>query len=140
MNSDYCVEKIVADIRTETMKGREDPFLTSYYFTFIDRMRKADQIIIVGAGNYGRYLYKILEQNNIYTVTCFADNSSNQYASGVYGKKVLALADAVKQNMNAYFVVTPQCYIMELIRQLAELCVSLDQIDCFVVANTGMEI
>ena len=140
VNSDYCVKEIVENIRTQTMKERDDPFLTSYYYAFIERMMKADQIIIVGAGNYGRSLYKILEQNNIHTVIRFADNSCDQYESGVYGKKVLAIADAAEQNRNAYFVVTPQYYIMELIRQLSELCVSLEQIDCFIVANTGMEI
>lgn len=133
-----CVEEIVEEIKIETEKKGEDPFLTPYYFDFIEHVRQAKEIVIVGAGNYGRDLYKILKQNGIHTVKHFADNGHERFKSGVYGKKVLSLADAVAQNTDAYFIITPQCYVMELIRQLVRLEVDIDRLDCFIAGNTGM--
>lgn len=138
INNGICVEELVREIRKETEKETDDPFLTAYYFDFIRRLSNVEEIVIVGAGNYGRDLYKVLEQHGVYTVKCFADNMCERYKNGVYRNRVLSLADATIQYKNAYFVVTPQNYIMELIRQLIGLGINVDKIDCFIIGNTGL--
>ncbi|MDE6363272.1 MAG: hypothetical protein K2L86_03255, partial [Lachnospiraceae bacterium] len=102
------------------------------------QLRRVKEFVIGGALNYGRDFYKILKQNRINTVKCFADNGYERYKNGVYGNRVLSLTDAVAQNAGAFFVVTAQCYVMELIRQLVRLGVDIDRMDCFIVVNTGM--
>ena len=74
-NVDFCIKEIVQNIAREVSSEKNDPFLTPYYFNFIERLKQVREIVIVGAGFYGRNLYKILEQNHIYTVKCFADNA-----------------------------------------------------------------
>lgn len=139
-NADFHIEEIVQSIAREVNSEKNDPFLTPYYFKFIEQLKQFHEIVIVGAGFYGRNLYKILEQNNIHTVKCFADNAYERFENGIYGNIVLALQDAVKQNSNAYFVITPRYYYMELIRQLLKLGVNAERIDCFIVSDTGLEI
>lgn len=139
-SSNFRIEEIVQDIVRETGSETDDPFLTPYYFKCIDRLRQSEKIIIVGAGFYGRNLYKILKQNNINTVKCFADNACKRYRNGIYDIDVLSLQDAAAQNDGAYFVITPRYYYMDLVRQLLRLGVDVDRIDCFIVSDTGLEI
>lgn len=138
--NNFHIEEIVQNIAKEVNREKNDPFLTPYYFKFIEQLRQFQEIVIVGAGFYGRNLYKILEQNDIHTVKCFADNGYRRYKNGVYGKKVLSLQDATEKQSCAYFVVTPRFYYMELIRQLLNLGVNADRVDCFIVSDTGLEI
>lgn len=139
-NADFCIEEIVQNIIEEVNSKKSDPFLTPYYFKFIEQLKQFHEIVIVGAGFYGRNLYKILEQNHVHTVKCFADNAYERFENGIYGNTVLALQDAVRQNSDAYFIITPRYHYMELIRQLLQLGVNAERIDCFIVSDTGLEI
>lgn len=139
-SSNFCIEEIVQDIVRETGSETDDPFLTPYYFKCMDRLRQFEKIVIVGAGFYGRNLYKILKQNNVNTVKCFADNACGRYRNGIYNIEVLSLPDATAQNDDAYFVITPRYYYMDLLRQLLRLGVDVNRIDCFIISDTGLEI
>lgn len=101
------------------------------YQGIAERVRNQKEIIIVGAGSYGKKLYEILKINGIDNVLCFADNSLGNFVNGVYDKKVISIEDAVKKYRNAYYVVTPKYYFMELIRQINLSGIPINQIDCF---------
>lgn len=142
MNETVNVVDIISQIRSnlitniENMQQKSEnsvemPKKKIRYQGIVERVRNQKKIIIVGAGNYGKQLYEIFKRNGIENVVCFADNSAGNYVNGVFDKKVVSIDDAVKEHKDAYYIVTPKYYFMEIIRQINLFGISIDQIDCF---------
>ena len=143
MSDNFSIENIIINIKSniEAVKCKKDSKLDEEiicggYINLLDRLETHKEIVIVGAGSYGKLLYTKLQGNGIENIVCFADNSSEYYMQGIFGEKVISVEDAVEKYANAYYVVTPKYHFMELIRQLINLGVSIEQIDCF----TGNEL
>lgn len=119
------------DVQQKSENSVEMPKKEISYQGIAERVRNQKEIIIVGAGSYGKKLYEILKRNGIENVLCFADNSSGNYVNGVYDKKVISIEDAVRKYKDAYYIVTPKYYFMEIIRQLNLSGISINQVDCF---------
>lgn len=125
------IQKKMGEAQQGAVPPAEKRVQKTSYKGIAERARDKEEIIIVGAGSYGKKLYEIFKENGIESVQCFADNSSANYVNGVYDKRVISIQEAVEKHKNAYFIVTPKYYFMEIIRQLHLLGVPIDQIDCF---------
>ena len=98
----------------------------------LEKLEGKEKVIIVGSGNFGLQCHELIRQSGNDKVICFADNSYEKYAHGLIGKSVISLESAVEKYKDAHFVVTPKYHFMEIIRQLHELGLPLEQVDCWI--------
>ena len=132
------VNKIKNDIQVEKISVKEQYDLTEYYERRINRLKQCQQIVIFGAGNYGRLLYKMLIAEGLQNRVCaFADNGS--YDTQIDGIQIFSISEAICMFPDATYVITPKSYEDEIISQLIELGVSYKKISTFIVAYTGLE-
>lgn len=139
---DFSTEKIMAEIRGEILEGHlhisDLSFTTFYYRKLIRMLKNQEELVLFGAGRYGELILKVLIQEGIQTVRCFCDNSMQVIGRCVYGMKVLSLQDAFQKYRDACFVITPQDYENEIMRQLVHTGVDVEKIVIFNIKNTGM--
>ena len=125
------IQKKTGEIQQSAVPPVGNRVQKTSYKGIAERVRDKEEIIIVGAGSYGKKLYEIFKANGIESVQCFADNSSANYVNGVYDKRVISIEEAVKEYKEAYYIVTPKYYLMEIIRQLVFQGVSINNIDIY---------
>lgn len=139
INIENIIDKIKADINASNLSVTEQYLLTPYYKRCIDEYSNYSKIVLVGAGNYGRRLYEMLELEHIEkSVVSFADNSSLRQGTMWNGLRSISVNEAVKEFPDAYYVITPKDYGVEIFRQLLGMGIMPDKITIFNFANSGM--
>lgn len=126
----------IKDIVNKCRKTVQVNYPKSERGKFIKRLIESalnyEQIVIVGAGTYGNALYKLLRDENIDFVVCFADNNYDKYYQYDKNKRVYSLEKAVNMYPDAYYIVTAKYYLIDLWNQLKKLNVPSKQIDYYV--------
>lgn len=136
----------VQDIMSEIYKDIDNMNLSvaelyggnSYYLKCIDQMKKGDEIVVVGAGNHGKILLRMLSLEGLDHKTFVCDNNNKIHGLEIKGHVVTSIEDAVSNHPNAVFVITPMKYENELMQQLGNLGVNLTNIMLFIVPFSGL--
>ena len=102
-----------------------------YQKNIADKLRDKNNIVIVGAGDYGKKLFALLKKHGVNSVCAFADNDPKKHNTDMFGKTVLSVENAVKQHEDANFVIANAVYYMEIMRQLVNGGVQPDQISYY---------
>ncbi len=127
------VENIVQMLQEEIAQKKQEIKITVKKDSMLlEKLEDKEKVIIVGSGNFGLQCYELIRQSGNDKVICFADNGYEKYTHGLIGKKVISLESAVEKYKDAHFVVTPKYHFMEIIRQLHEIGLPLEQIDCWI--------
>ncbi len=133
------MQKIRNNIASKGQSVAENYLASSYYVKQIERMRQCTQIVIVGAGAYGRRLYEMLEVEGIIDCVCgICDNSRESRMFNPFPVNVLSVEEAVLRFPNANYVITPQMYENELLQQLTRLGIAVECIIIYIFAYTGL--
>lgn len=112
---------------------------TPYYARRLEEYQKQSQIVIVGAGRFGRRLYETLDDEGAATrICCACDNNRNGGLQLQRVLPVLSVETAVKTYPDAYYIITPREYENELLQQLAGLGIPVKNISIFTFAYTGL--
>lgn len=122
------VNKCKKTVQVNHPKSAREKFIRR----LIESALNYEQIVIVGAGTYGNALYKLLKGENIDSVVCFADNNYDKYQQYDKVKKVYSIEKAVALYPEAYYVVTPKYYLIDLWNQLNKLKISSKKIGYYI--------
>lgn len=133
------VNSIKKEIETEKLSIRSQYLAEDYYEHRMEEYRKQDQLVIFGAGNYGRLLYKMMCLEGFHSVQCFCDNTPAIQQQQLADLDILAPEEAVRRYPDAMYVITPKGYENEIVRQLVHYGVDIGQISIFVMALSGLE-
>ena len=140
----FAVEQVMDRIRKEIedkgMCTDELSYISPYHNKMIKKLKTYRELIIFGAGGYGKILLEDLEQHGISTVKCICDNGAKVIGKEIEGYKVMAPAEAMKAYPDACFVITPKGYENEILSQLIRLGVKVENILIFNLKLTGLEI
>ncbi len=135
-NEEYCeikdslidikniVDKCSGTIQVAEPKSAKEKFIKR----LVETASSYKQIVIVGVGKNGNSVYKLLKSRNINSVVCFADNRYSEYQRYDKDKNVYSVEKTVSLYPNAYYIITPKYYLLELWSQLVLLKIPLRQI------------
>ncbi len=143
MLQDFSVIDVVNSVKMEIEReaipiGRQY-LAESYYERRMEEYRKQDKLVIFGAGNYGRLLYRMLCLEGLHSVQCFCDNTPANQQRKLVGLDILSPEEAVRQHPDAMYIITPKGYENEIVRQLVHNGVDIGQISIFMMALSGLE-
>lgn len=140
----FLVEEVMGDIRAEIRnKGLsidELSYIRPYHNKIMKKLKTYNELIIFGAGEYGRIIVEDLEQHGISTIQCICDNNPKALGKEIGGYKVLTPESALQAYKDACFVITPKGYENEILSQLIFMGVTIEHIVFFNVKYTGLEI
>ncbi len=140
----FSVEEVMDNIRVEIRdKGLnidELSYISPYHNKMIKKLKSYNELIIFGAGEYGRIIVEDLEQHGISTIQCICDNNPKVIEKEMWGYKVLTPESALLAYKDACFVITPKEYENEILSQLIHMGVTIEHILFFNVKYTGLEI
>lgn len=134
------METIRAEIKDKGLSVDELSYISPYHNKMIKQLKTYKELIIFGAGEYGKIIVEDLEQHGIFTIQCICDNNTKAIGKEIGGYKVLSPEDALKAYKNACFVITPKGYENEMLSQLIHMGVAFEHILFFNVKYTGLEI
>lgn len=137
-NVEQTMEEIRSMLKERKLRDSQLYYVSRYHNRMIKQLLEAEEIVLFGAGEYGKIILKDLQQQEIHTVKCFCDNNKSLIGSEIEGIKVLSPEDAVSQFSKAYFVVSPKDYMNEILRQLVHMGIEVDCILLFDVKNAGL--
>ncbi|MCI9439400.1 MAG: glycosyltransferase [Lachnospiraceae bacterium] len=104
----------------------------------LERLKEEKNIVIFGAGNYGKRAFLFLTRNALQdNVTAFCDNDESKQNTKLYGKDILSLNTIIDKQGMPFFVVANERYYMDIVRQLRNACISETNIILYRI--TGME-
>lgn len=143
---DINVVQIMTQIRRELKKDasrkkselESGRFVSIYHSSILERIRGKKDIVLFGAGRYGKTILSELEKDQIKTVQCFCDNNENCNGMIIDGKKVLYPKDAFQKYPNAIFVITVINFPVEITAQLIEMGVKTENIIFYNYARSGL--
>lgn len=143
MEKEIQIENIMQEIRSkiasEDRPVAEKYLASPYYEKRMETLRQCPEIIIVGAGVYGRRLYEMMEAEGMAGRVCgICDNSRERRMFHSFPAEVLSVEEAVLRFPNADYVITPQMYENELLQQLSKLGLPVEHIMIFTFAYTGL--
>lgn len=110
----------------------------SYQNRKIEELSNKNQIVIAGAGNFGKKLFVLLKKNKVETVCAFCDNDKEKQQTKLFGKSVLDVQKCIEQYGDAHFVIANAVYYMDIMRQLLQYGVEEKQISYYRI--TDMEL
>lgn len=136
----FDVEKVMENIRTEIAQKQLNSgmlsFTTPYYRKMIAYLKSQSEIVIFGAGKYGKTIVEDLRQQGMDTIKCFCDNKAA--TEPINGIKVLLPKDAVRLYPNACYVIASKFYENEILSQLIHMGVEIDNIRIFNLYSAGL--
>ncbi len=139
VDATQIVNSIKQHIKDTGMPVAEQYLATPYYEKIMESIKKANSIVIVGAGVYGRRLFEMLEAEGISEkVDAVCDNSKEMQLGTSFSQVVLSVEEAVRLYPESTFVITPRFYENELLQQLVRLGVDVSKILIFTFAYTGL--
>lgn len=143
METEIQIEDIMGKIRNEiASRGRsvaENYLASPYYERRMETLRQCSEVMIVGAGVYGRRLYEMMETEGIRgCISGICDNSQERQMFHPFPLEVLSVEDAIFRFPDAQYVITPQMYENELLQQLTRLGIPTEHIMIFTFAYTGL--
>lgn len=134
------MDLICSEIKAEGISIKQQFLATAYYEKKMQKYRENQKLVIFGAGQYGRQLYRMMKREKFADhVVCFCDNSQKNQQRMVEGLDVLSPGQAVKRYSDAMYIITPIGYEDEMLEQLCELGVSGKNISIFIIGLTGLE-
>ena len=140
----FAVEQVMDSIRKEIKdKGLctdELSYISPYHNKMIKKLKACHELIIFGAGVYGKILIEDLKQHGISTIKCICDNDTKVIGKEIEGYEVILPEEAMKAYPDACFVITPKGYENEILSQLFHLGVKIENILIFNFKLTGLEI
>lgn len=110
----------------------------SYQKHVAEKLRNKKNIVIIGAGDYGRKLFVTLKKYQLDNICSFADNDSTKYNTKMFGKMIMSVENAVQQYPDADFVIANALYYMDIMRQLVNIGITPDRISYYKI--TDMEL
>ena len=132
------MESIKREIEDENIPVSQQYLANEYYVRRMNEYREQSDIVIFGAGKYGKFMYKMLNLENIQSVRCFCDNSASKKKWKIGEIDVLSPEEAIQKYPNAMYIITPRSYENEVQRQLADLGIDIRHISIFIMDLTGM--
>lgn len=136
----FDVEKVMENIRTEIAQKQLNSgmlsFTTPYYRKMIAYLKSQSEIVIFGAGKFGKTIVEDLRQQGMDTIKCFCDNKAT--TEQINGIKVLLPKDAVRLYPNACYIIVSKLYENEMLSQLIHFGIEIDNIRIFNVDSTGL--
>lgn len=136
----FEVECVMKDIREKIadkkMRANDLSYVTYYHKKMLNDLREYNELIIFGAGNYGKIVLRDLKQHDFENICCMCDNKIN--VSEVDGTEVITPDEAMKRYPEACYVITPKNYENEIILQLTDMGVKIQNIKIFNVENAGL--
>lgn len=109
-----------------------------YQKNIAKKLRNEKQIVIVGAGDYGKKLFVMLNKYRSSIICAFADNDPEKHGTFLFKKEILSVENAARRYTDANFVIANEIYYMDIMRQLVKIGVAPDQISYYKI--TGMEL
>lgn len=136
----FSTEKVMKMLRQEIYEQGFNygmlRFTTSYYRRIISRVMQAKEIIIFGAGDYGKLLLNDFKLYKNINIVCFCDNEKNGYRiDGVY---IINPKEAREKYPDATYVISPKGYENEILKQLTDMNISISNILIAELNETGL--
>lgn len=139
----FNVEKVMhslqREIREKGLCTEELSHVTSYHNKLIKKLRLREELVIFGAGTFGKRVVEDLKQHGISGIQCFCDNSAKVIGKRIGEFEVLSPEKAWKSYPDACFVITTKWYENEILSQLIHMGVSIDNILTFNLKLAGLE-
>lgn len=139
----FAVEEVMRRIREEIKdKGMcidELGYIRPYHSRMMERLKTYGELIIFGAGEYGKTTAEDLEKCGISTVRCICDNNKQLAGKEIRGHKVLSPEDAFEAYPDAGFIITPREYENEILAQLIHMGVKIENAVIFNLVTAGLE-
>lgn len=130
------MESIQREAREETSSMCEQKHpSTEYYARRMDEYRKQSQLVLMGAGSYGKKLCDVLSAEGLQSkIMCLCDNSASRQGEKYRDWLIYSPQAAYEKYPDAMFIITPKKFEDELIRQLVHLGIAIDKISTFIIA------
>lgn len=139
----FAVEEVMNRIRREIrdkgLRVDELSYISPYHNRMMKRLKLCSELVIFGAGEYGKTTLEDLERYGISTVKCVCDNDKHAAGREMRGYKVLSPEEALETYPNACFVITPMGYENEILIQLVHMGVKIENAVVFNLRITGLE-
>lgn len=132
------IETFKKEIEGENIPIWKQYLASEYYARRMNEYREQSDIVIFGAGKYGKFVYKMLSLEKIQTARCFCDNSASEKEWKIGELDVLTPQEAIQRFPNAMYIITPRLYENEMLRQLVDLGIDVRHISIFVMDSVGM--
>jgi len=129
------IEKDTARKRPELERGR---FVSVYHSSILERVRGKQEIVLFGAGRYGKIIWNEFKKDQIRSVKCFCDNNKSCMGMMIEGKEVLLPKAAFQKYPDAIFVITVINFPVEITVQLIEMGVKPENIIFYNYARSGL--
>lgn len=133
------MNSIKKEIEDADISIKDQYLANGYYEKRMEEYKKQDELVIFGAGNFGRHLYKMLCAENIKTVKCFCDNAAARWGRKLDGLDIISLEEAIRRFPEAMYIITPRRYENEILRQLVHTGIDVEHISIFIMDLTGLE-
>lgn len=133
------MDSIKREIKNADISIKEQYLANGYYERRMEEYRKQGELVIFGAGRFGRQLYKILDIEDIHTVKCFCDNAAARWGRKLDGLDIFSTEETVKKFPEAMYIITPRGYENEILRQLIGMGIAAERISIFITELTGLE-
>ncbi len=138
----FDTEEVMNQIRSKISEEKrttdELGYISSYHNKMVKKCLERKKLVIFGAGVYGEMFLSDLIMHKADNICCLCDNK--QAGKTVLGYEVLTPSEALKEYLDATFVITPRQYENEILEQLDGMGVKVSNILILTMLETGLEI
>lgn len=135
INVKEIMDSIQQTARTENDFGERKPYSTEYSSRRINVYKEQPQLVIMGAGSYGKKICSILSMEGLEDrIVCLCDNSVSRQGTKYNGWNIYSPLEAYEKFPIAMFIISPKGFEDEMIRQLVHLGVDIEKISTFILA------
>lgn len=131
-------EHIILDTETTDLSQSYNTLMTAYHRKILERLEIFDEVVVFGAGRYGKMIAKALKSGGIETIKCFCDNDPHIIDSDIDGLPVLLPDMAFKKHPNAAFIITAINYPVEITAQLLKMGIDVGKILFYNFYRSGL--
>ncbi len=135
-NTEEVMKLIRGRIKELEYKSEQLSYVSSYHNKLLSLCRTQNDLILFGAGAYGKKVLLDLQDNGLTSIRCFCDNKRE--GDTVMGLPVVSLEGAKKLYPNGSYVITPGGCENEIFRQLLNAGISGDKIIIYIYTLTGL--
>lgn len=137
-DTEVVMDKLRFEIKQNGLCTSQLSYVSPYHNKLLQQLIRLNEIIIFGAGEYGRIVLEDLRQHGVTSVKCFCDNSQTRIGRCIEEIKVLSFDEAKKKYPNACYVITPKGHEEEILKQIVNGGVEVDRTYLFIMKNTGL--
>lgn len=131
---------IKEEIKEENISVADQNLATPYYKRRMLEYHEQKNLVIFGAGRFGKMLYRMLDMEGLSDkVACFCDNNPLMQNTTYKELCVVSPLEAYRKYPEAMFIITPRYFENEILRELVVIGLDVNKISIFVMAQTGLE-